>query len=156
MARHELPAGETRADTKVKDLLQQLLEHAEGLEPSSSLQIDGCAQEVVLETRVDGTRYALLRVCPAPTPSEPRVSLSPREQEIVRLVSKGLPNKMIARVLDISPWTVATHLRRVYTKLDVNSRAEMVACALEQDLLKSDEEKLADKVSCQLLDDESG
>ena len=53
--------------------------------------------------------------------------LSPREQEIVRLVAKGLPNKTIAAILDISPWTVATHLRRVFGKLGVRSRAAMIA-----------------------------
>ncbi|MEZ4618345.1 MAG: helix-turn-helix transcriptional regulator [Caldilineaceae bacterium] len=58
------------------------------------------------------------------------VHLSPREQEIVRLVAKGYPNKTIAGVLDISPWTVSTHLRRIFAKLGVNSRAEMVASAL--------------------------
>ncbi len=53
--------------------------------------------------------------------------LSPREREIVRLVARGLPNKAIAQVLDISLWTVATHIRRVFAKLGVASRAEMVA-----------------------------
>ncbi|MCB0208589.1 MAG: helix-turn-helix transcriptional regulator [Anaerolineae bacterium] len=62
------------------------------------------------------------------------VNLSPREQEIVRLVAKGHSNKVIAKVLDISPWTVSTHLRRVFVKLEVSSRAEMVARVLEADL----------------------
>jgi DNA-binding CsgD family transcriptional regulator len=61
-------------------------------------------------------------------PVEPAgVSLSPREEEIVRMVARGCTNRMIASVLDISEWTVGTHLRRVFTKLDVNSRAAMVA-----------------------------
>jgi DNA-binding CsgD family transcriptional regulator len=55
--------------------------------------------------------------------------LSAREQEIVRLVARGLPNKSIGAVLDISPWTVATHLRRIYAKLNVPSCAAMVAAA---------------------------
>lgn len=53
--------------------------------------------------------------------------LSPREQEIVRLVAAGHPNKVIAAVLDISYWTVGTHLRRIFGKLGVTSRAAMVA-----------------------------
>lgn len=57
--------------------------------------------------------------------------LSPREQEIVRLVAKGLPNKTIAAILDISPWTVATHLRRIFGKLSVRSRAAMIATLFE-------------------------
>ena len=57
------------------------------------------------------------------------VDLSPREHEIVRLTSHGLSNKAIAAVLDISPWTVNTYIRRIFTKLNVNTRAEMVAVA---------------------------
>lgn len=60
-----------------------------------------------------------------------RVGLSPRELEIVRLVAKGEVNKTIAAVLEISPWTVATHLRRIYAKLGVTSRAAMVARIFE-------------------------
>src|SRR5262249_50353285 len=54
-------------------------------------------------------------------------ALSPREQQIARLVAEGGTNRMIARTLDISLWTVSTHIRRVFAKLDVRSRAEMVA-----------------------------
>ena len=54
-------------------------------------------------------------------------SLTPREQEIVRMVAKGYPNKTIAGVLNISCWTVDTHLRRTFAKLGVASRAAMVA-----------------------------
>jgi DNA-binding CsgD family transcriptional regulator len=48
--------------------------------------------------------------------------LSPRERQIVRLVAEGHVNKAIGAVLDISPWTVATHLRRIFAKLGVASR----------------------------------
>lgn len=54
-------------------------------------------------------------------------SLSPREQEIARLVAIGYPNKTIAGILDISPWTVATHVRRIFNKLGVHGRPAMIA-----------------------------
>jgi DNA-binding CsgD family transcriptional regulator len=57
--------------------------------------------------------------------------LSPREREIARMVANGYTNKAIAKVLDISSWTVSTHLRRAFGKLDVGSRAAMVARLLE-------------------------
>ena len=82
---------------------------------------------------VNGQRYTLIRS--QVRPARPPVALSPREREIARLVAKGHCNKTIALVLDISVWTVATHLRRVFAKLEVNSRAEMVARALEEGLL---------------------
>ncbi|WP_235030723.1 response regulator transcription factor [Nonomuraea solani] len=57
--------------------------------------------------------------------------LTPREAEIARMVGKGFTNKEIAKVLEISTWTVATHLRRIFSKLEVSTRAAMVARLLE-------------------------
>jgi len=80
---------------------------------------------VVLDVNVDGCRYVLTRTVPKPAPAQEL--LSPREQEISRMIAKGYPNKTIASVLDISAWTVCTHLRRIFAKLGVSSRAAMVA-----------------------------
>jgi DNA-binding CsgD family transcriptional regulator len=43
------------------------------------------------------------------------------------MVAKGLTNSAIAGKLALSPWTVSTHLRRIFAKLDVTTRAAMVA-----------------------------
>jgi DNA-binding CsgD family transcriptional regulator len=83
--------------------------------------------EILLDTEVNGIRYLLVRMM-APVG---RVQLSPREHEIVRMVAQGHPNKVIADVLNISSWTVCTHLRRIFAKLGVGSRAAMVAQLLE-------------------------
>jgi DNA-binding CsgD family transcriptional regulator len=91
---------------------------------------DGNIQEVILATEVDGMRYILIRSHPRPPHAQ--VILSPREGEIARMVAKGYPNKTIAAVLDISPWTVCTHLRRIFAKFGVGSRAAMVARFLEE------------------------
>jgi DNA-binding CsgD family transcriptional regulator len=88
---------------------------------------------VLLDTEVNGERYLLVRM-----PQRLRqcqVILSPREQEIVRMVARGYPNKVIAGVLNISCWTVCTHLRRVFAKVGVTSRAAMVARLLEEGML---------------------
>jgi DNA-binding NarL/FixJ family response regulator len=84
---------------------------------------DSSHEEVLVDTEVDGSRYLLVRM---PHPVDTDVRLSPREQEIVRMVAKGHPNKVIADVLNISSWTVCTHLRRIFAKLNVTSRAAMV------------------------------
>ena len=55
------------------------------------------------------------------------VQLSPREQNILELVSQGFANKEIADRLSISYDTVRTHLKRIYEKLHVRCRAEAVA-----------------------------
>jgi DNA-binding CsgD family transcriptional regulator len=85
---------------------------------------DGCLERVLVDVEIDGRRYLLVRL---PTVVRNSYCLSPRELEIVRLVAAGHPNKVIAAVLEISAWTVCTHVRRVFTKLGVTSRAAMVA-----------------------------
>jgi DNA-binding CsgD family transcriptional regulator len=62
--------------------------------------------------------------------------LSPREREIAALVAQGHPTKTIAAILGISAWTVMTHLRRVYARFGVQSRAAMVATLLARGLLE--------------------
>jgi DNA-binding CsgD family transcriptional regulator len=86
------------------------------------------SEEIILDVNLDGARYLVLRL---PLPNRRRLVLSPREQEIVRMVCQGHPNKVIAGVLSISSWTVCTHMRRIFAKLGVTSRAAMVARLLE-------------------------
>ncbi|HLL82946.1 MAG TPA: LuxR C-terminal-related transcriptional regulator, partial [Longimicrobium sp.] len=52
--------------------------------------------------------------------------LTAREAEIARLVADRKSNKTIARVLDISPRTVTTHLSNIFRKLEIGSRGELV------------------------------
>ncbi|MGR6962913.1 helix-turn-helix domain-containing protein [Geodermatophilus sp. URMC 61] len=82
---------------------------------------------VLLRFDVDGVPCQVVRLDAPAQPAPAAVPLSPREEEIVRMVARGCTNRMIASVLDISEWTVGTHLRRVFSKLEVNSRAAMVA-----------------------------
>jgi DNA-binding CsgD family transcriptional regulator len=89
---------------------------------------DSSAENVLLDIKVEESRYLLVRL---PKPAHSTVQLSPREREIVRLVARGHSNKIIADVLCISSWTVCTHLRRIFAKLGVGSRAAMVACMPE-------------------------
>ncbi|WP_320784376.1 response regulator transcription factor [Streptomyces sp. CRN 30] len=65
----------------------------------------------------------------------PRPTLTDRERDILAQLSRGLGNREIARTLFISEATVKTHLRRVYDKLGVETRAGAVAMAKEQRLL---------------------
>ena len=58
--------------------------------------------------------------------------LGPRERVILDLLSTGLLLKEIAEQLNISYWTVQTHVNRIYEKLHVHSRAQAVAKYLRQ------------------------
>jgi DNA-binding CsgD family transcriptional regulator len=86
---------------------------------------------VVVDLEVAGVGY-MVRVA---THASAHVALSPREHEIAYMVGRGLPNKTIAANLGISSWTVSTHLRRMFAKFRVNSRAALVAKLLEEELV---------------------
>lgn len=57
----------------------------------------------------------------------PTVHLSTREEEVLILLTKGYANKEIAHQLSISVETVGSHLKHIYEKMHVRSRAEAVA-----------------------------
>ena len=52
--------------------------------------------------------------------------LSPREEELVKLVVRGLFTTRISRTLFISEYTVQNHLRSIFEKVGVRSRGELV------------------------------
>jgi DNA-binding NarL/FixJ family response regulator len=60
--------------------------------------------------------------------------LSPREREVLALVAEGLPNKLIARRLDISEKTVKAHLTRVFQQIGVTDRTQAALWAERQGL----------------------
>jgi PAS domain S-box-containing protein len=66
-----------------------------------------------------------------------REALTPRELEIVRLVSLGLTSREIAGELHVSHETVRTHIRNAMTKLHARSRAHLVAKAMTGELFSS-------------------
>jgi len=53
-----------------------------------------------------------------------RIPLSARELEVLKLVAKGLPNKLIARELEISEKTVKAHLTSVFAQIGVTDRTQ--------------------------------
>lgn len=61
--------------------------------------------------------------------------LTPREREILKLMSEGLPNKTIASRLKISERTVTTHVANIYAKLHVNNRVSAIQEAMRRRLL---------------------
>ena len=61
--------------------------------------------------------------------------LSPREQEILKMIAAGLTNREVGEALVISPETVKKHTGNIYGKLGVSNRTEAAARARELDVL---------------------
>ncbi|MFN3436890.1 MAG: response regulator [Acidovorax sp.] len=90
-------------------------------------------------------RKILARAASVPLPTEPAlhspnatgatVALSAREQQVLKLVSKGFSTDEVAQALGVSRTTVRTFVRRIYAKLEVNNRAEAIHEAHRKGLL---------------------
>lgn len=136
LKKRELEGGPESTDdlatAGLKALARKLVKEATSNNRSSVIREVEEQDDVILDLEVDGVRCLLFRSHPK-TELSP-VTLSPREQEIARMVAKGYPNKTIAAVLEISSWTVCTHIRRIFAKLSVGSRAAMVARLMEDGL----------------------
>jgi DNA-binding NarL/FixJ family response regulator len=70
-------------------------------------------QEVVISSPIHG-------------PANELSNLTPREHEILGLLSKGHPDKEIADFLRISTWTVHGHLKKIFEKLGAHNRTDAV------------------------------
>ncbi|MCT4619929.1 MAG: LuxR family transcriptional regulator [Marinisporobacter sp.] len=55
------------------------------------------------------------------------IPLTPREKEVIRLLSKNMPNTIICEELFISPNTLKTHSRNIYRKINVKNKRELVS-----------------------------
>lgn len=73
-----------------------------------------------------------------PSRTVPAICLTPREQEVLGLLSQGLSNKQIARRLTISEHGVKRHVTSLLAKLNAPNRTLAVAVALQQGLISSD------------------
>jgi len=94
-----------------EEILEALTEVHRGGAPMSSL----IARKVVTAFRQ------------RPPESAPDAILSPRQEEILKLLSQGLRNKEIAETLGIGLGVVNNYIRRIYKKLHARSRAQAVA-----------------------------
>lgn len=119
----------------VQSLIRTIVAQTDSQNTTRPTPDDGetSSDEIIVDEEVDGVRYLLVR---SHKPAASAASFSPREREVARMVAKGYPNKAIADILEISPWTVCTHLRRIFAKLHVSSRAAMVARLINSGIVK--------------------
>jgi DNA-binding NarL/FixJ family response regulator len=85
--------------------------------------------------REDAPQSSPAAVVAAPSDGEPVIKLTAREEEILRLIAKGLSNNEAARVLNLSRATIRTHLEHIYQKLDVTNRVEAVTEGIRKGLI---------------------
>lgn len=109
--------GYVLKDTEPEDLIDAVYEAAAGNAPISP--------------------RAALALLPRRGASKPSASanLSPRERQVLTLVAVGLPNKSIARRLQISEKTVKTHLTRIFAALELYDRTSAALWAQRNGLL---------------------
>lgn len=74
-------------------------------------------------------------VSDSPPATPQRLSLTRREQDVLRCLAKGLTYKNAAAELDVTIDTVRDHVRRIYRKLHVHSAAEAVSRAVREGLI---------------------
>lgn len=69
---------------------------------------------------------------PLPEEEEPASVLSPREEDVLREIARGLSNKEIARALDIAETTVKIHVQHILRKLGLSSRVQAAVYASDR------------------------
>ncbi|MBI5668079.1 MAG: response regulator transcription factor [Chloroflexi bacterium] len=117
---------------ELESVFRDLLGLASTIANTDATGDDSLPPRLSFDIHLDGYHYTVWIV---QSERDPRPQLSPREWEIAHLISKGLPTKAIASALRLRPCTVSTYTKRIYLKLNVNSRAEMVAKILNAHLL---------------------
>jgi two-component system, NarL family, response regulator len=90
------------------------------------------------------TAAAGRRVIPSPVAVRlaeftPRIDLTPRELEVLRLAAKGLRNRDIARVIGRTEETVKVHLKHIMTKLGAADRTEAVTIGFQRGIIHLDD-----------------
>jgi DNA-binding NarL/FixJ family response regulator len=101
---------------KILDAIQQVYEGGAALTPMVAKQV-----------------MAFLK--PESAKPESPSNLTPREKEILSLLTQGLTIEIIADKLFISVQTVRNHIKNIYEKLQVHSRAQVVAKAIKERLV---------------------
>jgi HD-GYP domain-containing protein (c-di-GMP phosphodiesterase class II) len=137
-ARAEIPAAaRVLAAADAYQAMTQPRPHRPALEPARA------AQELEMLGRSGQLdRDAVSRVLAAaghtsrPSRAAWPAGLSDREVEVLRIICRGGTKKQVASLLSISPSTVDHHVRHIYDKAGVQTRAGATLFALEHDLLK--------------------
>ncbi len=99
---------------------------------------DTTKEEIITAVReiAEGRRFLPQAIASRLADRMVRSGLTPRELDVLRLVSRGRSNKEIASAMFISEETVKTHMKSLFQKLGVHDRAEAVAVSLRRGLIR--------------------
>lgn len=121
-------AGYLLKDSAPKSMVTEIRSLYQGGSPISPL----IARQILMRFR-DQPKH--LPAMPFRSQDRPRTALSAREQEVLEFITKGFTSEEIAGLMGISRHTVLTFIRRIYSKLEVNSKTEAIFEARYQGLL---------------------
>jgi two-component system NarL family response regulator len=116
-----------------EDIFQALEAGARGY-----LLKDTTKEELVAAVRQvhQGERYLPQNIASRLADRLIRPNLTPRELDVLRLVSRGRTNKEMASAMFISEETVKSHMKSLFQKLGVHDRAEAVSVSLQRGLIR--------------------
>ena len=119
-----LPAVRAGAAAYVlKDIQpQELVQAIRTVHGGDSLLHPAAAARVMAELAADGERRA-------------GATLTPREKEVLGLIARGMPNKVIARELRVSEKTVKTHVSNLLGKLGLTDRTQAALYAVREGIV---------------------
>ena len=120
-------SGYLLKDSSPAKIVDEIRSLASGGSPISPI----IARQVLARFRQVGAGGASQPVAPGETPQ----LLSAREKEVLELITKGFTAPEIARLMSLSPFTVRSFVRRIYSKLNVTSKAEAIYEARNQGIL---------------------
>jgi DNA-binding NarL/FixJ family response regulator len=95
------------------------------------------AGEALLDPAITTRVISAFAHRPGPTPPPEVGDLTPREEEVLRLIARGLSNAEIAQALVLGEATVKTHVARVLMKLGLRDRVQAVVFAYESGLVRA-------------------
>jgi len=121
-------SGYLLKDTPVSDIVIAIRELKSGGAPISPAVAKKILQMVNLS---DVTPSKSINDHNGPIP----FNLTNRELEILKNVVKGKTNSEIGTILFLSPWTIKTHIKNIYKKMHVSSRAEVTHLAIKRNLV---------------------
>jgi len=111
-------AGYLLKDVQPQDLVSAIRTAHAGESPVDPAAVTKLLEEVSARRRPDGQL------------------LTPREQEVLRLIARGRPNKVIARDLGLSEKTVKTHVSNILGKLGLTDRTQAAVYAVREGLVE--------------------